>query len=161
MKKIAVILSALLISTAFFNSCGEDKKESVSKEDQKQEELIIPDLTEPEQEPGITVTYKEAYTEVINELNNKYSDAEWTYGLIDIDGNETPELVAKPYPTELNLFTFDNGKIYSIMEETSFGFAGNNGYFYLPGENVIFNTDYDMAGAIVYENYCKINENNV
>ena len=117
MKKLAVILSAIIMSTALLYGCTDEKKPVTEGES-------IPDNTEtavtdtekvPEELPQETVPgYSELYLETVNELNTRYQDVEWTYGLVDINGDETPELVAS-YPATVSLYTCANGKVYSVM----------------------------------------------
>lgn len=154
MKKIAVILTALALSAGVLWSCTENTQQNevpgeINNSTENSED------TNTEVVPG----YKELYLETVNELNSRYEDVEWSYGLVDINGDEAPELVAG-YPVCISLYTYSQGKVYTLMEEQTYGFAGNNGYLYQPGKNVIFSSDYDMAGAVVYENYLKIGENN-
>ena len=153
MKKIAVILTALILSAGALWSCTDNtQKPEISGEINNNTENS--DNTSTEAVPS----YKELYLETVNELNTRYEDVEWTYGLVDINGDEAPELVAG-YPVCISLYTYSEGKVYTVMEEVTYGFAGGNGYSYQPGKNVIFNSDYDMAGVVVYENYLKIDEN--
>ena len=154
MKKIAFILLALIISAGVLYGCTDNEiVDNTLTDSENQSEINNPDAETKDNVPG----YKELYLETVTELNSRYEDVEWSYGLIDVNGDETPELVAS-YPATVSLYTYADGKIYIVMEETTYGFAGNNGYYYLPGQNVIFNSNYDMAGAIVYETYCKIGE---
>lgn len=156
MKKFAVVLSALVLSTALLYGCTDEKKPVTDSENIPDNAETLAPGTEKELEEDVP-GYKELYLETVSELNTRYEDVGWTYGLIDVNGDETPELVAS-YPATVSLYTCANGKIYAVMEEYSYGFTGNNGYSYLPGKNVIFNSNYDMAGVVVYENYCKIGE---
>ena len=154
MKKIAVVLLALILGAGIVMMSGcsnvtdngghNDSNPPVEKNDNETVES--------------EVLYKDAYLDVVNELNTRYQDIEWTYGLVDVDGVGSPELVAC-YPASVSLYTFDDGKVYPVMEEQSYGITGQSEYMYLPGKNVIFTHDYEMAGVIVYETYCKIGEN--
>ena len=155
MKKTALILAALLLGASLmaFSGCSGDNGET--KEQVKNENIEnTGDASAPD------TSYKKLYLETVSELESRYEgveDVEWTYGLVDIDGNATPELVAG-YPGSVSLYTVSDSSIYTVMEEFSVGAFGINGYSYLPGKNVIFQEDQDMAGIVVYETYCKIGE---
>lgn len=155
MKKLSVILSALILSAGIFSGCADNSGVN-TPENEIQNNNTHSAETENQPEEDMNA-YKALYLETVSELNSRYEGVEWTYGLSDIDGDKIPELIAC-YPATVSLYTYSDGKVYTVMEETSYGFSGNNGYYYLPGKNVIFNSDYDMAGAVVYENYCKIGE---
>lgn len=156
MKRIAVIISALILSAVLFSACTDNNDIKTPANDVQSDNTSTVEaekLTEEE-----TNAYKSLYLEKIAELNLRHEGIEWTYSLADIDGDNIPELIAC-YPATVSLYTYADGEIHTVMDEVGYGFAGNNGYSYLPGKNVIFNTNYDMAGAVVYENYCKIDEN--
>ena len=155
MKKLSVILSALILSAGIFSGCADNSDVNIPENETQNNNA--PSVETEEQPQEDKNAYKALYLETVNELDSRYEDVEWTYGLADINGDEFPELIAC-YPATVSLYTYDDGKVYTVMEETTYGFAGNNGYYYLPGQNVIFNSDYDMAGVIVYETYCKIGE---
>lgn len=163
MKKFAFILSVLVLSVGILFGCTQNtgtEKPVNSGEEQSGESVDIPgNDTEENNAEESAVSYKDAYIEVIDMLENIYEDGRYLYDLIDVNGDEIPELVAS-YPTVVNLYTFDNGKAYPIMEDWVFGAGGNSGYAYLPGKNVIQNFDADMAGLIVYETYWKIGDGN-
>lgn len=57
------------------------------------------------------------------------------------------------------MYTFANGKLYTLLEEWSYGGGGNYGYDFVAGKNVLRNFDADEAGRIMNESYIKINEN--
>lgn len=65
------------------------------------------------------------------------------YDLIDVDGDDTPELAAGRSGHFLGLYTFRDGVLYVLMDRWAMGAGGNFGYEYIPGENSIMNRDTD------------------
>ncbi len=154
MKKIAVVLLALILGASLVMMSGCTDVTDNNGYDDNNPPVVNPNTGD---EIVPETIYKEAYLEVVNELNTRYEGVEWTYGLVDVDGKDAPELVAC-YPATISLYTFADGKVYPVMEEQSYGITGHSEYMYLPGKNVIFTSDDEMAGAVVYETYCKIGE---
>ena len=79
--------------------------------------------------------------------------------LASTDGDDVPELAAGNDGYWVSLFTYADGKVYTVMDHAPYGAMGNAGYDYLPGHNCIHNSNADFAGMIRYETYMKINEN--
>lgn len=105
-------------------------------------------------------TYAEAYIKQIQVCEEENGlDSEWTYDLIYLDEDDIPELVAGLTGYFVNVYTWDDGKVYTLMDYWGYGAMGNVGYDYIPYENVVQNFNNDMAGAVRYVTYMKINEN--
>lgn len=104
---------------------------------------------------GNDVAVQMAYAEKVQELAAENSDLR--FALIDLTQNEAPELVADNPGYYVSVFAWANGEVVCIMDQWPYGAFGNQGYEYLPGQNVIRNFNSDMAGAIVYESYMSIN----
>lgn len=97
----------------------------------------------------------EAYSEKVQKLAAK--DSTLLFALIDIDGNDIPELVAECHGYNVSLFTWADGKLITLMDEWDYGAMGNYGYNYIPGHNVVHNYNLDQAGAVISETYLAIN----
>ncbi len=104
--------------------------------------------------------YAQPYMEKIRELESSTEEGmtKREYDLIDIDGDDVPELVADVPGYFVSVFTFHDGTLYTAMDEWGYGVMGNGGYEYLPGENVVRNYNSDMAGAVMYVYYGRIND---
>ena len=101
--------------------------------------------------------YQTAYANIVEEFENHFSDIGYSYNLIYFDNNDTPELVAAVNGYRMSVYTYDSGKIYTLMDDWLYGASGNAGYEYIPRQNVLHNQNADFAGAIVYKTYLKIN----
>lgn len=102
--------------------------------------------------------YQTAYADIVAEFERLFPNYDYTYNLIYFDEDDVPELVAAQ-PCFINMYTYNSGKIYTIIDDWGFGAMGNPGYEYAPHKNVLRNYDADLAGAIVYETYLKIGNN--
>lgn len=97
-----------------------------------------------------------AYAEKVLEV--AADDDTARFALIDLTGNDIPELVTEQYYT-VSVYTWADGKLKTIMDQWGYGAGGNYGYEYLPGENVIRNFNSDYAGAVIYEFYMTVDDN--
>jgi hypothetical protein len=95
--------------------------------------------------------YKDAYAHIAR--LHYMSDDRYTYGLIDTDGDDIPELVIDKLGYKVSLFAFENGTIHCLMYQWAYGAGGNYGYMYSPGKGVFINHNNDYAGAIQYDSY--------
>ena len=102
--------------------------------------------------------YAEAYLELCQELNEE--DSSLMYDLIDADGTGAPELVVSRVGYAVSLYTYENGKVYTLMDNWGYGVMGNYGYEYIPGQNVFYNHNADYAGLISYDTYMEISADN-
>lgn len=111
--------------------------------------------------------YAQAYEAVINlsELEGlaasvtKYG-GEFLYDLIYVNEDEVPELVSGRTGYFVNLYTYQDGTLYGLMNHWAYGAMGNSGYEYSPGKNSMRNYNADQAGLIMNTYYMKINERN-
>lgn len=111
--------------------------------------------------------YAQAYEAVINlsELEGlaasvtKYG-GEFLYDLIYVNEDEVPELVSGRTGYFVNLYTYQDGTLYGLMNHWAYGAMGNTGYEYAPGKNSMRNYNADQAGLIMNTYYMKINERN-
>ncbi|MGN0156372.1 MAG: hypothetical protein ACI39N_03920 [Lachnospiraceae bacterium] len=101
---------------------------------------------------GEFVDYREAY-EARSRLCALESNGEMQYNLIYFDKDEIPELVADVNGYYVSLYTYSNGRLYTLMDAWGYGAMGNAGYEYSPGKNSLRNFNTDFAGAILYTTY--------
>lgn len=105
-------------------------------------------------------TYAEAYIKQIQICEEENGpDSGWTYDLIYLDEDDIPELVAGLTGYFVNVYTWDDGKVYTPIDFWGYGAMGNVGYDYIPYKNVVQNFNNDMAGAVRHVTYMKVNEN--
>lgn len=104
---------------------------------------------------GEFADYREAYL-TVGKLKEMESDGEINYELVYFDEDDIPELVADDPGYFMSLYTYHDGKIYTLMNEWGYGAMGNSGYEYCPGKNSLRNYNTDYAGLILYTTYCSI-----
>ena len=116
-------------------------------------------VSEPLQEDifGFETDYREEYSYKIQELSAQ--DESIQFALIDLIDNGVPELVADHPGYNASVFTCVDEGIVTLMDQWPYGAMGNAGYEYLPGKNVIHNSNMESAGAIIYESYMKVDDN--
>lgn len=100
-----------------------------------------------------------AYAEKVQELAAENDDLQ--FALIDLTGNDVPELVAECPGYHVSVFAWTDGEVLPIIDQWPFGAGGNAGYEYLPGQGVIRNYNSDFAGAVVYESYYGVDPANI
>ena len=119
------------------------------------EELIIPvirDFLGNGKKNGEFADYREAFLAVVK-LRDMESNGEYKYKLIYFDDDDVPELVVDDPGYHVSLYTYRDGRIYSIMYEWGYGAMGNAGYEYCPGKCSVRNYNTDYAGLILYTSY--------
>lgn len=121
------------------------------------EEIAIPQIREfltDGKENGEFASYQEAYEarSRLSQLEN--SDTE--YDLIYFDEDEIPELVAGDSGYFTSLYTYNDGKLYTLMDSWPYGAMGNLGYEYSPRKNSLRNYNNDYAGAVTYTTYMTV-----
>lgn len=97
--------------------------------------------------------YKTAYLDVINSAED--SDT-LKYDLIHINDDDIPELVIGHNGFYVNLYTYADGKVYTLMDHWGYGAMGNAGYEYVPKMNSVRNYNTDYAGLVGFTAYCSI-----
>lgn len=100
---------------------------------------------------------REAYAEKVGELSAV--DSDMTFSLIDLTADDVFELVADKPGYYVNVYAYDDGNVVPIIEDWGYGAGGNNGYEYLPGKNIIRNTDMDGGGREMYTSYMCVDSN--
>lgn len=106
---------------------------------------------------GEFADYREGYRAVIRLWELEGYDGE-TYDLLYVDGDEIPELAAGHTGYYVSLYTYHDGKVYTLMDRWGYGAMGNGGYEYAPGRNNLRNYNADQAGAIMNTYYMAIGE---
>lgn len=101
--------------------------------------------------------YREAY-EAIIKLWEVEDGSSLSGDLIYVDSDDIPELVIGDNGFWVSLYTYHDGRAYSLMDHWGYGVMGNAGYEYIPKENRIRNYNSDYAGAIRYTTYMAMNE---
>lgn len=106
---------------------------------------------------GEFTSYQEAYTQIVKLCELEYG-SELTYDLIQFDHDDMPELVIADNGFWVSLYTYHDGRAYSLMDHWGYGVMGNAGYEYIPGGNRVRNYNSDYAGAIRYNTYMSMND---
>lgn len=96
--------------------------------------------------------YREAYL-AAGKLREAESDGKIKYKLIYFDDDDIPELVADDTGYFVSMYTFHDGRIYTVMDEWGYGAGGNHGYDYCPRKSSVRNYDADYAGLLLYTTY--------
>lgn len=158
--QIAVVTAMLLIPHVFSPSYDDEAYDECNESDRFADDRNMGDAqaTEPPEPsaaaPVSDTEYKAAYAEKVREL--AFEDSSTQFALIDLLGNDIPQLVAEQYDM-VSVFTWADGELVTLIDQWGYGVGGNAGYYYLPGENVIYGSDSDYAGAIMYEYYMRVN----
>lgn len=148
-------------------TCMEELSENLS--DRAEEPLTIEEIRRQlagGKKNGEFTNYVEAYEAVVDlsvleglsEFETEYG-SKFLYDLIYVDEDEVPELVTGLEGYYVNLYTYQDGTVYTLMNQWGYGAMGNTGYMYAPGKNSLRNYNTDLAGAILHTYYMKINEN--
>ena len=106
---------------------------------------------------GEFTSYQEAY-ETRSHLCELENNSEMTYDLIYFDEDDVPELVAGVSGYRVSLYTYCDGRLYTLMDDWPYGAAGNHGYEYAPKKNNLRNYNTDYAGLILYTTYMSVNK---
>lgn len=116
---------------------------------------VIRDFLSHGKRNGEFEDYREAYLS-IGKLKEMESEGKIVYELVYFDEDDIPELVADYGGYFMSLYTYHDGRIYTLMDEWGYGAMGNSGYEYCPGKNSLRNYNADYAGLILYTTYCSV-----
>lgn len=105
---------------------------------------------------GKFTSYQEAY-EAVSKLCEMESTEEKGYNLIYFNDDDIPELVVGVNGYYTSLYTYSDGKVYTLMDHWAYGAMGNAGYEYCSRKNSLRNYNNDYAGAIFYTTYMTMN----
>jgi len=120
-------------------------------------ELTIQDIDDNKKTiTPVNTEYITAYVEKVREVAADDDTAQ--FALINLTGNDIPELVTEQ-DYAVSVFMWADGELKTLMDGWGYGVAGNTGYEYLPGQNVIYNSNSDQGGAIRYEDYLTVGDN--
>ena len=101
--------------------------------------------------------YKQAYIETAKSIKEGYDSDDLVFGLIDFDGDDTPELLAN-VGGAYSLYTYEDGAIRCLMDMWPFGAGGNLGYQYAPGKGIVRNDGTPYYGAFYYSTFLSKHE---
>lgn len=132
---------------------GSDPSEIVDNSTGMSESPTEPSNTPAEGDTAFPYEARMAYAGKVQELAAENGDLQ--FALIDLTGKDIPELVAESSGYFVKVFFYDDGEVLG-GDTWAYGAAGNMGYEYLPGENVIRNYNSDYAGDIQYESYAAL-----
>lgn len=124
------------------------------------ENLTIPairDFLSNGKKNGEFEDYREAYL-AAGKLREAESDGIIKYNLIFFDDDDIPELVADYTGYYVSMYTYHDGRIYTVMDEWVYGAGGNHGYDYCPRKGSVRNYDTDYAGLILWTTYWTLGE---
>lgn len=79
-----------------------------------------------------------------------------TYDLIYVDEDDVPELAAGVSGYYMSLYTYKDGRLYTVMDKWAYGAGGNHGYEYAPKKNSLRNYNTDHAGLVLHTTYMTI-----
>ena len=99
---------------------------------------------------------KAAYEYIIDSYEKAYPSC--TYDLIYFNDDNTPELVVGMDGYFVSMYTFCDGRMYSLMHNWAYGAGGNHGYEYIEKEGIIRNYNSDYAGAVMHTAYFEMTD---
>ena len=121
--------------------------------------LTIPEIREfvtRGKKNGEFTSYQEAYR-LKSYLCRLGNDGDMEYALIYFDEDDIPELVVST-GYWVSMYTYSEGRLYTLMDQWGFGAMGNAGYEYSPKKNSLRNYNNDFAGLLLYTTYMGISE---
>lgn len=109
-------------------------------------------------------TYQKLYKEAVEEFSNNRKATETDYcklcyDLIYFDDDDIPELVMGLSSYYVYMYTVVDNQMVPIINNWPYGAGGNGGYEYLERQGIVYNRNYDMAGAEAYDTYWKWDQN--
>ena len=103
---------------------------------------------------------RKAYLDVIEQFElDTEEDMSRSYALIDFNGDDTLELICQRGGHRISFYIYEDGQVYQLMDDWSWGAGANHGYEYIPGENILRNRDSNTGESIIY--YDNINNNDL
>ena len=101
---------------------------------------------------------RKAYLDVIEQFElDTEEDMSRSYALIVFDGDDTLELICQRGGHRISFYIYEDGQVYQLMDDWSWGAGANHGYEYIQGENILRNRDSNTGESIIY--YDNINNN--
>lgn len=118
------------------------------------EDILVYGIEKKEDTNQSQSDYTQAYIDIINEFEKEFP--EWNqYDLIYLDDDDVPELVADVNGYYVSVLTYDNGVVYTLMDDMAYGSQGCVGYEYLPRQNVV-HCFYLEQGIIAHDCYMTV-----
>lgn len=98
-----------------------------------------------------------AYEQIVNTYEKIYP-LSCCYNLIYLNNDDIPEFVVSMEGCFVSVYTFYEGKIYSLINQWTYGAGGNHGYEYLQKKGIIRNIDSDYAGLVMQYSYFEMSD---
>ena len=92
--------------------------------------------------------YAEEYIKIIDKVKAEYPDANITCDLIYFNNDDIPDLVIGVTDYWVSLYMYENGTVYTLMENMAYGTGGCKYYEYLEKKGAIYSFGNSYAGAI-------------
>lgn len=172
-KKIYICLFSLL--TVFLSACKNENSSQASKNteavtvttevittasESSKTETTVTEITEAITKTKAAKTfpnYQSAYKQTIEDnLPEADLNCEYKYNLIYFNDDDIPELVIHKI-ARMEMYTYSEGNVYLLLDGPHGG-MGINGYLYCPKMNSLKYDDADLAGAVRYTVYAKMND---
>ena len=146
-----------VISSEYFQKVPTETIENLAGETGMRE--FIREMEKPELVRISDEKCREAYLKIIEQFEtDTEEDMSRSYSLIDFDGDAILELVCQRGGHRITVYTYEDGQVYQLTDDWSWGGGANHGYEYIPGKNVMRNRDSNTGEYLI--SYDKINENN-
>ncbi|MDE5884676.1 MAG: hypothetical protein K2H29_06330 [Oscillospiraceae bacterium] len=114
-------------------------------------------ITTPQSETMTTrPAYLKAYLEICENDHQEFGGDNTRYGLYDIDKDTIPELIINHTSYWMDMYSYADDQIYTIMDRYPYGAGGNTGYRIYPFENCITYSFTEFAGLIHYDCFLTI-----
>lgn len=163
------IISAVILTAAFTaiflaaqGKSGDTQIQSDLQKPDSQEQLggkiasVTPEKKKSDELKRKLTDYAWAYIDVVKDYEEQHPYSTCSYELIYFDEDDIPELAAGVNEYYLSLFMFDQGEVFTLMDDWPYGIKGNPGYEYLPGQNAMRYYYTEQAGAFRYEEYLTV-----
>ena len=143
------IMIVMIMAGIFLTACGsggeeESEQESLPKEQDEIQTEIQSDVkaefqteTQPEQEANMNQdNWAQAYLSVIDEVRENWDLDRLDFSLLYVDDDDIPELVFGPGGYWVSVYTWQDGQVYTVMDQWAYGLWGRF-YSYVPFQNNI------------------------
>lgn len=148
-KKLWCILIAMITVEIFLTACGsrgEDEAEQESRTEEQDElqtetqsDVQVEFQTETQSEQEVKMNHDnwaQAYLSVIAEPQEYWDLDRMDFGLIYVNDDDIPELVFGPKDYWVSVYTWQDGQVYTVMDQEAYGTWGRD-YTYIPFQNTI------------------------
>lgn len=129
--------------------CGSRGEEAAEQESQTEEQDELQTETQSdvqaefqtESQPELELklnndNWAQAYLSVIDELREDWNLDRMDFGLIYVNDDDIPELVFGPEGYWVSVYTWQDGQVYTVMDQEAYGTWGRE-YTYIPFKNAI------------------------